>query len=80
MWLEEASFPNIGSNSILLIDSWTGYINKKPEEFENPVEFSFDKSSTTCDTEDCSNITIVRCSWCKKSLCLKYFFHRVSLL
>ncbi|KYN11444.1 hypothetical protein ALC57_16401 [Trachymyrmex cornetzi] len=25
MWLEEAYFPNIGSNSVLLIDSWTGH-------------------------------------------------------
>ncbi|XP_071572277.1 uncharacterized protein [Temnothorax nylanderi] len=25
MWLEEAYFPNIGSSSVLLIDSWTGH-------------------------------------------------------
>jgi len=25
MWLEEAYFPNIGSDSVLLIDSWTGH-------------------------------------------------------
>ncbi|KYN38130.1 hypothetical protein ALC56_07530 [Trachymyrmex septentrionalis] len=42
--------------------SWfkSDYINQRPEKFENPVEFSFDKNSTTCDNEDYSNITIVR--------------------
>jgi len=25
MWLKEAYFPNIGSNSVFLIDSWTGH-------------------------------------------------------
>ncbi|KYN09370.1 hypothetical protein ALC57_18528, partial [Trachymyrmex cornetzi] len=34
----------------------------------------FDKSSTICDIESCSNIAVVKCSWCKKSLCLKHFF------
>ncbi|KYN37510.1 hypothetical protein ALC56_08111, partial [Trachymyrmex septentrionalis] len=27
-----------------------------------------------CDIESCSNIAVVRCSWCKKSLYLKHFF------
>jgi len=49
------------------------YINERPEEFQNPVEFSFDKSSTTCDIEDYSNMAIVKYLWCKK-LCLKHFF------
>jgi len=170
MWLEEAYFPNIGSDSVLLIDSWTGhcpniisdltppgkhittmiipkgttgkiqplerdvygfriwknfakrfsdtvlllesdinlheriniiklqslihnqlsspryhnlfkyswfkggYTNERPEEFENPVQYSFDETSTRCDIEDCDNIAVVRCSWCQKSLCLKHFF------
>jgi len=25
MWLEKAYFPNIGYNSVFLIDSWTGH-------------------------------------------------------
>ncbi|KYN17536.1 hypothetical protein ALC57_10185 [Trachymyrmex cornetzi] len=44
------------------------YTNERPEEFENSIEFSFDKSSI----ESCSNIAVVKCSWCKKS-CLKHF-------
>ena len=57
--------------------SWfkSGYTNKRPEEFENPVQFSF-YENTTCDIEDCNNIVVrcvIRCSWCK-SLCLKQFF------
>ena len=53
--------------------SWfkSGYTNERSEKFENPVEFSFDKNSTMCDIED---YTAVRCSCCKKSICLKYFF------
>jgi len=44
--------------------SWfkSGYTNERPEEFENPVEFSFDKSSTIYD-RSCSNIAVVKCSW-----------------
>ncbi|KYN09103.1 hypothetical protein ALC57_18790 [Trachymyrmex cornetzi] len=52
----------------------SGYTNKRPEEFENPIEFSFDKTSITCDIEGCSNIAVVKCLWCKKSLYLKHFF------
>lgn len=52
----------------------SGYINKKPEEFENPVEISLRQSGTHCEIPGCSNIAIIRCSWCQKSLCLKHFF------
>ncbi|KYN31568.1 hypothetical protein ALC56_14066 [Trachymyrmex septentrionalis] len=90
MWLEEAYFPNSGSNNVLFIDSrnnliklqslihnqlsspryhnlfkysWfkSGYTNERPEEFKNPVKFSFDKSST-CDIKGCNNIAVVKCS------------------
>ena len=57
--------------------SWfkSGYTNERPEEFENPVEFSFDKSSTTCDLEDCSsNIAVVRCLVQEVNI-FKTFFH-----
>jgi hypothetical protein len=56
--------------------SWfkSGYTTERPEEFENPVHFSFEASSQTCEIEDCNNIAIIQCSWCKKPLCLKHFF------
>lgn len=57
--------------------SWydSGYIEEKPEKFENPVDFGFgDSCKTHCEIEGCRNIAIVRCSWCKKSLCFKHFF------
>ena len=57
--------------------SWykSGYINEKPDEFENPVEFSFgDSCNVRCELEGCNNIAITRCGWCKKSLCFKHFF------
>ncbi|XP_025156026.1 uncharacterized protein LOC112588903 [Harpegnathos saltator] len=36
--------------------SWfkSGYMNERPEEFENPVKFSFDGTSTKCDIEGCN--------------------------
>jgi len=57
--------------------SWykSGYLDVKPGEFENPVDFSFGQSCKThCEFEGCSNIAIIRCGWCKKSLCFKHFF------
>jgi len=55
--------------------SWfkSSYTNERPEEFENPVQYSFDETSTRCDIEDCNNIAVVSCFWCQKSLCLKHF-------
>jgi len=53
----------------------SGYIIDRPEEFENPVTFGFgDSCDTNCQIDGCINVTMIRCSWCKKSLCLKHFF------
>ena len=50
-------------------------IDDKPEPFENPVDFSFGESCAThCEIQGCTNVAVIRCSWCKKSLCLKHFF------
>lgn len=57
--------------------SWykSGYIDGRPDEFENPVSFSFgDSCETNCEIEGCKNVAIIRCGWCKKSLCFKHFF------
>lgn len=58
--------------------SWfkSGYTDVRPENFENPVQFGFGQSSRPrCEIEGCGEVAVVRCSWCKKSLCLKHFFH-----
>lgn len=53
----------------------SGYITERPQEFENPVDFAFGQSSQPqCEIDGCSNVAVVRCSWCKKSLCLHHFF------
>jgi len=53
----------------------SGYINERPDEFDNPVDFSFgDSCKMHCEIEGCTNIAIVRCDWCKKSLCFKHFY------
>lgn len=56
--------------------SWfkSGYTEDRPEEFVNPVHYSFEGTSPICNVENCNNIAIIRCSWCKQSLCLKHFF------
>lgn len=57
--------------------SWfkSGYVPDRPQKFENPVDFAFVKSSTAiCEIENCTEVAVVRCSWCKKSLCFKHFF------
>ncbi|OXU20842.1 hypothetical protein TSAR_010038 [Trichomalopsis sarcophagae] len=51
------------------------YTDVHPKNFENPVNFAFrSQSNILCEIAGCSNVAIVRCSWCKKSLCLKHFF------
>lgn len=53
----------------------SGYTSDRPEEFVNPVEFAFGQSSRPqCDVQGCEKVAIIRCSWCKKSLCLQHFF------
>ena len=42
---------------------------KKPENFDNPVEFGFGGSQSHCEIPGCKNVAIIRCSWCQKSLC-----------
>lgn len=55
--------------------SWykSGYIETRPPEFDNPVKFCFAQNSPTCDI--CGEAAVITCAWCKKSLCLKHFFH-----
>lgn len=57
--------------------SWyaSGYIDEKPDHFDNPVHFSFgDSCSVHCEVEGCRNVAIIRCGWCKKSFCFKHYF------
>lgn len=57
--------------------SWhkSGYIDERTDKFENPVSFGFgDSCGTNCDVEGCENVAIIRCAWCKKSLCFRHFF------
>ena len=53
----------------------SNYIDKKPENFDNPVEFGFGGSQPHCEIPGCKNVAIIKCSWCQKSLCLNHFFN-----
>lgn len=64
--------------------SWfkSGYItdSETPEKFDNPVAFSFgDSCNTHCEIPGCRNVAIIRCSWCKKSLCFKHFYEEYHI-
>ncbi|KAL1487471.1 hypothetical protein ABEB36_008988 [Hypothenemus hampei] len=54
--------------------SWfkSGYIEERPPEFENPVEYSFNTVASKCDL--CNQVAVFKCGWCKKNLCFKHFF------
>ena len=36
-------------------------IGKKPEKFDNPVEFGFGGSQPHCEIPDCRNLAIMKC-------------------
>lgn len=51
----------------------SGYVQERPMEFENPVDFSFKHNDKiTCDF--CESNTMLKCSWCRKILCANHFF------
>jgi len=60
--------------SNLLKYAWykSGYLPEKLPAFETPVDFCFKNCAPVCDL--CSNTAIIKCAWCKKSLCMKQFF------
>ena len=72
----EGLHPLFFSNINIFKQGWfkSNYIDKKPEIFDNPVEFGFGGSQPQCEIPGCKNVDIIRCSWCQKSLCLKNLF------
>ncbi|CAK9825615.1 hypothetical protein ANTRET_LOCUS3585 [Anthophora retusa] len=55
--------------------SWykSGYIDEKPNASQNPVEYCYSvENEPRCHI--CGDVAIIKCAWCKKSLCLKHFF------
>ena len=56
--------------------SWykSGYVENRLGDFESPVDFAFGEN-TQIKCAYCDQIPVVRCSWCKKHLCLKHCFH-----
>ena len=58
----------------ILQQGWfkSNYIGKKPEKFDNPVEFGFGCSQPHCEIPGCKNVAIIRCSSCQKSLSLSF--------
>ena len=51
-----------------------GYVELKPDKFDNPVTLGFGNNCNVhCEVAGCTNPAIARCSWYKKSLCLKNF-------
>ena len=40
----------------------SGYIDKKPANFDNPVNFAFGDSQTHCEIPGCNNVAIIKFS------------------
>ena len=52
-----------------------GYVDIRSQEFENPVNFCFtDLQFDIVHCCDCDEVVALKCSWCKKHLCLHHFF------
>lgn len=54
----------------------SGYVDERPNEFENPVSFAFTQQDFVhpprCSI--CGSHAIIRCAWCNKFLCFQHFF------
>lgn len=54
----------------------SGYIEERPPQFENPVDFCFSgkdiEEISRCSI--CDAPAIIRCSWCKEYFCMHHFF------
>ena len=56
----------------------SGYIEERPSQFQNPVDFCFSGK----DIQDvprcsiCNAPAVIRCSWCKQYLCMHHFFEQ----
>ncbi|CAK9796288.1 hypothetical protein ANTQUA_LOCUS704 [Anthophora quadrimaculata] len=51
------------------------YVDKKPNAFQNPVEYCYSVENEPRCHHICGDVAIIKCAWCKKSLCLKHFFY-----
>lgn len=56
----------------------SGYIEERPSQFENPVDFCFSgkdiQNIQRCSI--CNAPAVIRCSWCKQYLCMHHFFEQ----
>lgn len=56
----------------------SGYIEERPSQFENPVDFCFSgkdiQNILRCSI--CKAPAVIRCSWCKQYLCMHHFFEQ----
>lgn len=54
----------------------SGYIEERPSQFQNPVDFCFSGKDiqTVPRCSICGAPAIIRCAWCKKYLCMQHFF------
>ena len=48
------------------------HVNERFEEFPNPSKFVFDEIGEEC--KECDEMPVMKCSWCRVSLCTNHFF------
>ena len=51
-----------------------GYLEKDPGPFDNVEELCFRFRNFDCHKKKCTNIPLIRCSYCEKVLCFNHFF------
>ena len=56
--------------------SWfkSGYTEEPPEKFLNPIQYCFSFFEKECQISNCEEEAILKCSWCKKLICIYHFF------
>ena len=58
--------------------SWfkCGYLDKRPPNFQTPVQYCFNYSDEICysDCSQCTEGVFIICAWCSNPMCFKHFF------
>jgi len=56
--------------------SWfkSGYTLERPDTFTNVNQTLFPNTMNECDIDECVNFHLLKCSHCRKFLCMQHFF------
>jgi len=52
----------------------SGYLHNHPGQFQTVTDVCFKLSQPHCDISSCDSFSFIRCSYCRKILCVNHFF------